>query len=87
MSSVSYSLGIPTDYYPVTPNDSTDNVKANSSDELIGFYIQGAGDIVVTTKSGDRTISVPDNYTLIVGNAARVKSTGTTATGIFSLIV
>jgi hypothetical protein len=53
----------------------------------IGLYVETGGDVVITTRNGsDRTIAVPDYFYLIVG-LSRVKSTGTTATGIFALVV
>jgi hypothetical protein len=83
--------GIPYDLIPVTPNDSTNNVGTDSAtgddNVAIGLYVETGGDVVITTRNGsDRTIAVPDYFYLIVG-LSRVKSTGTTATGIFALVV
>jgi len=72
--------GIPSDYVPVTPNDSTDNVPTSG---VIGLYVGGAGDVVITNNAGfDRTIAVTDSAYLPLMSLTRVKSTGTTATGI-----
>lgn len=83
--------GIPADMIPVTPNDSADNLGTDpangEANTAIGLYIETAGDVVFTTLRGDdRTVSVPANFYLVCG-ATRVKSTGTTATGIFALVV
>lgn len=83
--------GIPADMIPVTPNDSADNLGTDpangEANTAIGLYIQTAGDVVITTLRGDdRTVTVPANFYLVCG-LTRVKSTGTTATGIFALVV
>lgn len=82
MAKPTFLAGLPTDYYPVTPNDSTDNL---GDGPTLGFYVVGAGDLVVTTLVGDRTIPVSDNQVLPLASATRIKSTGTTATQIFAL--
>ena len=77
--------GLVYDIVPVTPNDSTDNV--GTGNVAIGLYIETGGDIVILNKDGDtRTINVPDYFYLIC-SVSRVKSTGTTATGIHALVV
>lgn len=83
--------GIPADMIPVTPNDSSDNLGTDpangEANTAIGLYIESAGDVKFTTLRGDdRTVSVPDNFYLVCG-ATRVKNTGTTASGIFALVV
>jgi len=76
--------GLIRNWVSVTPNDSTDNVGTNNV--AIGLYITGAGDVVFTDVDGnDVTATVPANFYLNC-SVARVKSTGTTATGIFALI-
>lgn len=81
----SHLHGMVYDLYPVTPNDSTDNV--GTDNVAVGLYIETGGTIVFTTKDGDtRTVAVPDTFYLVC-SVARVKSTGTTATGIHALIV
>jgi hypothetical protein len=77
-------LTVPSDYVPVTPNDSSDlAVRAG------GLYIGGtAGNIVVRTGLGgttSRTIAVAAN-SFIPGEFTRVLSTGTTATPIHALL-
>ena len=73
------------DLYPVTPNDSTDNV--GTGNVAIGLYIETGGTVVYINKEGtERTVVVPD-YFYLISSVARVKSTGTTATGIHALVV
>lgn len=75
------SVGIPTDYVPVTPSDSTDNV---GDGVVLGFYIETGGAVVFTTNSGnDRTVTFADGAFVPCAGITRIKSTGTTATGIF----
>lgn len=77
--------GLVYDLVPVTPNDSTDNV--GTGNIAIGLYIETGGDVVFLTKDGtERTVTVPDFFYLI-SSVSRVKSTGTTATGIHALVV
>ncbi len=81
----SHLHGMVYDLYPVTPNDSTDNV--GTDNVATGLYIETGGDVAFITKDGDtRTVAVPDFFYLNC-SVARVKSTGTTATGIHALIV
>ena len=84
MASITGTNGLPKDYAPVTPNNSTNNLP---SGQIIGFYVVGGGNIVITNSAGvDRTLTVGDlSFTPFVG-ATRVKSTGTTATGINALV-
>jgi hypothetical protein len=69
-----------TDILEVTPDDDTDlTVTARS------FYAEVAGDIRVTTASGNvRTVPV-GAFQIIPTVITRVHSTGTTATGIVCL--
>jgi len=77
--------GLVYDMVPVTPSDSIDNVGAGNI--AIGLYIETGGSIVFLNKDGnERTITVPDFHTLTC-SVKRVKSTGTTATGINALVV
>lgn len=77
--------GLVYDLVPVTPNDSTDNV--GTGNIAIGLYVETGGDVVFLTKDGtERTVTVPDFFYLI-SSVSRVKSTGTTATGIHALVV
>lgn len=76
------------DYVPVTPSDSTDNLKANSTDVVVGFYIGGtAGNIVVTIDGTNRTIPVVANQYVPCTGATRLRSTSTTATNIFACVI
>jgi len=79
------TTGLVYDLYPVSPNDSTDNV--GTGNVAIGLYVTNAGDVSFLNKDGEtRTISVPDNFYLVC-SVSRVRSTGTTATEIFALVV
>jgi hypothetical protein len=76
--------GLVRNWVSVTPNDSANNV--GTDNVAIGLYITVAGDVVFTDVDGnDNTVTVPSNFYLNC-SVARVKSTGTTATGIFALI-
>ena len=77
------NTGIATDIMPITPNDSTDNVDANA----IGLYVTAGGAITMNTAKGsDRVITVGSNTYHYI-SVKRIKSTGTTATGIHALVV
>ena len=77
--------GLVYDMIEVTLNDSTDNVGAGNV--AIGLYITTGGNVVFLNKDGnERTVTVPDSFYLIC-SVSRVKSTGTTATGIHALVV
>lgn len=77
--------GLVIDMVEVTTNDSTDNV--GSGNIAIGLFIETGGDVVFLNKDGnERTVTVPDFHT-ITCSVKRVKSTGTTATGIHALVV
>lgn len=79
------NTGLVVDLYPVTPNDSANNV--GDGNVAIGLYVETAGNVVFVNKSGDeRTVAVPANFYLM-SSVARVKSTGTTATGIHAVVV
>lgn len=81
------SAGHVRDYVPVTPNNSTDNLKANTTDVVVGFYIGGnAGNLVVTIDGTDRTIPVVANQYVPCTGATRLK-TATTATSVFALVI
>lgn len=76
--------GLIRNWVSVTPNDSADNV--GTGNVAIGLYVTGAGDVTWTDVDGnDNTATVPANFYLNC-SVTRVKSTGTTATGIFALI-
>lgn len=73
-------LDTSSDYFPVTPNDSTD-----LSVEARALVITVSGDIHVQTPNGtERTCTVPAG--VFPGRVKRVYSTGTTATGITALV-
>ena len=69
------------DMVPITPSDGTDLVTMCKA-----LYIEVAGNISVVTKDGNtRTIAVPDNFILPL-RVSRVRSTSTTATGIWAFV-
>jgi len=73
------------DMVPVTPADGSDNLGAGNI--AIGLYITVAGAVTFLNKDGtQRTVTVPDNFYLVC-SISRVKSTGTTATGIHALVL
>ena len=81
----SHLHGMVYDIIPVTPNDSTDNV--GTDNVAVGLYVETGGDVVILTRDdSERTVTVPDYFYLTCA-VTRVKSTGTTATGIHALIV
>lgn len=75
--------GLPSDWKPVTPNNTTDNLSDTTFKTVVGFKVSVGGNLVVTNSQGvDRTIGVTDGEIIPFLGATRVKSTGTTATGI-----
>ena len=77
--------GLVYDMIEVTPADGTDNVGAGNI--AIGLYIEAGGSVTFLNKDdNERTVIVPDYHTLTC-SVKRVKSTGTTATGIHALVV
>jgi len=76
--------GLVHDMIEVTNSDSTDNV--GTGNIAVGLYIEVGGTVVFLNKDGnERTVVVPDNFYLTC-SVKRVKSTGTTATGIHALV-
>lgn len=51
----------------------------------IGFYVEGAGDVGVTSNGTDITPAVAAN-TMLPGHFTAFNATGTTATGIYALL-
>lgn len=84
---VDLSSGLVRDWVPVTTNDSADNMGISSLNQVVGFYITVGGAVVFTVDGTDRTVTFPANYMIPCSNVTRIKATGTTATGIFSLVV
>lgn len=76
--------GLARDVMPVTPNDSAD-ILADAA--ALGVVCKGnAGDVVIVTVEGnERTYPIAAEEILPVG-ISRVKSTGTTATGIWAFM-
>lgn len=69
------------DAFAVTPNDSTDLSFIARS-----LFVGGAGDISVVTLEGTTvSFTVPAGFILPL-EVSRVRSTGTTATGIVALV-
>ena len=79
--------GLPTDWVPVTPNNTTDNMTTNTRQLPIGFYITTGGTVTFTVDGVDRVVTFPSNFIVPCVNVTRIKATGTTATGIFSLVI
>jgi hypothetical protein len=76
--------GLVRNWLAVTPSDSADNV--GTGNVAIGLYITAAGDVsFIDADGGTATVTVPANF-ILTCSVARVKATGTTATGIFALI-
>ena len=76
--------GLVRNWVSVTPSDSTDNV--GTGNVAIGLYVTVAGNVsFIDADANTVTVTVPANF-ILTCSVARVKSTGTTATGIFALI-
>jgi len=86
-NAVDLSAGLVRDWIPVTPSDSTDNMGLSSENQLVGFYVTVGGAVVFTVDGTDRTVTFPSNFYVPCTNVTRIKSTGTTATGIHSLVI
>ena len=84
---VDLTSGMVRDWLPVTPNNTTDNMGASTNNTVIGFYVTTGGAVVFTVEGVDRTITFPSNFYVPCVNVTRIKSSGTTATGIHSLVV
>jgi hypothetical protein len=77
-------FGLVHDMLEVSASDSTDNV--GTGNIAVGLYIEVGGTVVFLNKDGnERTVVVPDNFYLTC-SVSRVKSSGTTATGIHALV-
>lgn len=82
------SAGHVRDYYQVTPDNDTDNVKRNSTDVCVGFYIGGtAGNLSMLIDGNVSTIPVLANQYIPCTGATRVRATSTTATPIYSCLI
>jgi hypothetical protein len=76
--------GMVRNWVSVTPSDSANNV--GTGNVAIGLYLTVAGDVsFIDVDDNTITVTVPANF-ILTCSVARVKSTGTTATGIFALI-
>jgi hypothetical protein len=84
---VDLSSGLVRDWVPVTTSDSTDNMSKSDFNQVVGFYVTVGGAVVFTVDGTDRTVTFPSNYMIPCSNVTRIKATGTTATGIFSLVI
>lgn len=84
---VDLTSGMVRDWIPVTPNNSTDNMGQSSLNQVIGFYVTVGGAVVFTVDGVDRTVTFPSNFYVPCVNVSRIKATGTTATGIHSLVI
>ena len=84
---VDLSSGLARDWIPVTPNNSTDNMGISAQNQVIGFYVTVGGAVVFTVDGTDRTVTFPSNFYVTCAGVTRIKATGTTATGIHSLVI
>ena len=84
---VDLTSGMVRDWIPVTPSDSTNNMGATANNQVIGFYVTVGGAVVFTVESVDRTVTFPANFYVTCAGVTRIKATGTTATGIHSLVI
>lgn len=81
------TVGQVRDWIPVTPNDSTNNMGSSAVNTVIGFYVTVGGAVVFTVDGVDRTVTFPSNFYVTCAGVSRIKATGTTATGIHSLVI
>lgn len=81
------TVGQVRDWIPVTPSDSTNNMGASSVNTVIGFYVTNGGSVAFTVDGVDRTVTFPSNFYVTCAGVTRIKATGTTATGIHSLVI
>ena len=84
---VDLSSGLVRDWIPVTTNDAADNMGISALNQVVGFYVTVGGAVVFTVDGTDRTVTFPANFLVPCSNVTRIKATGTTATGIFSLVI
>ena len=84
---VDLTSGMVRDWIPVTPNNDTDNMGASANNQVIGFYVTVGGSVVFTVEGVDRTVTFPSNFYATCAGVTRIKATGTTATGIHSLVI
>ena len=84
---VDLTSGMVRDWIPVTTNNDTNNMGATVNNQVIGFYVTVGGAVVFTVEGTDRTVTFPSNFYVTCAGVTRIKSTGTTATGIHSLVI
>lgn len=84
---VDLTSGMVRDWIPVTPNNSTDNMGVSNLNQVVGFYVTVGGAVVFTVDGVDRTVTFPSNFYVTCAGVSRIKATGTTATGIHSLVI
>lgn len=65
--------GIPSDYLPVTPDDSADN----TGPDCTGLYIQNAGNVAVQFRQGFTRVIPVAAGSYLPGEVTRVLATGT----------
>lgn len=81
------STGLVRDWVPVTPDDNANNMGQSAQNTVIGFYVTTGGAVVFTCDGTDRTVTFPSNFYVSCAGVSRIKATGTTATGIHSLVI
>ncbi|WP_170760844.1 spike base protein, RCAP_Rcc01079 family [Ruegeria lacuscaerulensis] len=79
---VSSLSGPARDILPVTPSDTTD-----LSQVAISLYVETGGTLVVTTVPGRKRFVEVDDFSILPVGATRVHASGTTATGIHSMVL
>lgn len=74
--------GPATDIAPVTPDDTND-----LPDLAMALYVETGGAIsVITARGQTRTVAVAD-YSILPVAVRRVRAAGTTATGVYALVL
>ncbi len=73
--------GPATDALPVTPNDATDLPHV-----ALGLYVETGGTISMVTVAGQTRIVAVADFSILPVGVRRVRSTGTTATGLHALV-
>ncbi len=79
---VSSLSGPAQDILPVTPSDTNDLPKV-----AISLYVETGGTLVITTVWGEKRSVEVDDFSILPVGAKRVHATGTTASGIHSMVL
>ncbi len=79
---VSSLSGPARDISPITPSDTTDLSKV-----AISLYVETGGTLVIMTVLGKKRFVEVDDFSILPVGAKRVYATGTTASGIYSMVL